>query len=306
MEDHDVIALECDKLESIVTVGLEEFNNSHAALGKSWYALGLEDDASDKQKDGGNKRNILLRLIDRIVAFIKSIGAKIAEWYRKCRAAIMKFFGKKTELDPRNVSKRFDMLVQSLDPKYVDTIISSTSEGEKRVFAEILSRDYNTAFNSLFDDYKALAGKIHNVNQFAENHNFFVEFKKKHAALKDIAEKDKIYEKMDESFNKLLHGQGNSGNVEAITKDFNEINAAYSGNAAQLEKLLKEIPNHSFEHLEGSDDDAKRQSAVRLLSDILKIDGEIVLRVNQRMASVSKLMQKIVKRNYKRLIIIPH
>lgn len=305
MQDYEQIALECDKLEASVCVGLEELGSTHKLLGKSWYSIGLENNDDDKQHDSSNKRNILLRIIDKIVAFIKMIGAKIAEWYHKCKAAILRFFGKE-QIDPRNVSKRFDLLVKSIAPKDIDAIIASTSELDKRTFAEILDINYNKAFKDVYSEYKQIKDKIHSADQFAEHYHFFAEFKTKAGELRDIAQKNKIYENMDESFKKLLHGQGNSGNVEELSSDFNEINATYTGNAAQLEKLLKEIPNHDFAKIEGSDPDTKRQNVVRLVSDVIKVDGEIVLRVNHRMAAVTTLMRKIVRGNYKKLNIIPH
>lgn len=305
MQDYDQIALECDRLETSVKAGLEEFGETHKLIGKSWYSIGLENNDSDREKDSDNKRNILLRIIDRIVSFIKMIGTKIAEWYHKCKAAILKFFGKE-QLDPRNVSQRFDLLVKSISQTDIKAIIGSTSELDKKTFAEILNSDYNQAFKTLYSEYKQIKNKIHNADQFAENYHFFTEFKEKSLSLKNIAIKNKIYETADVSLNKLLHGQGNSGNVEEISSDFNEINNVYTGNATQLEKLLKEVPNHDFTKLDGSDPDKKKQDVVRLISDVIKIDGEIVLRVNHRMAAVTTLMRKIVKNNFKKINIIPH
>lgn len=299
------IALECEKLEQVVKLGLEEYTDSYQMLGKSnWYSLGLENDESDRQKDTTNKRNILLRIIDSVVNFIKMIGKKIAEWFRACKAAIMRFFGEE-KVDGQQLAARVDLLVDGLKPEQAAEIIGKLSKESKEALAEILDKDYGNTFRTLYADYKKIGEKCDNVAKFVSNEQFFTEFKFNARDLKAILKDNKVYENADDSLKKLLTGQGQADRIKEASTAFNEISTFHEKATSKLEHLLKQIPDAELEVAEGSNIDAKRQEMVKLISDLLKIDGEIVLKVNSHMQAISMLMAHVVKYRAKRLVFIP-
>lgn len=62
----------------------KEINNYHSTpglQGKKWYGLGLEDNASNNQKDDSNKKNVIRRMIDAILGFISRILKKIKDFF---------------------------------------------------------------------------------------------------------------------------------------------------------------------------------------------------------------------------------
>lgn len=297
------IALECRKLETAVRVGLEGYDNTHLLLGKQrWYSIGLEDNDADKEKDAGNKRNVLLRIIDSIVAFIKAVGKKIAEWYRACKAAILKFFGKEA-VPPEQVSKRFDVLVEGLTEKQVNEITKSVSKETKNALVEIFSKEYSDAFHALYAECKEIRGKADSVDKFSANYEFFTQFRVKSHELKDIAKKNTIYE--DELLlKKLLTGKGYAEKVKDIMAIFSEISAVHDANTDKLEQLLKKIPDDQLERVEGSNPDSKRRDAVNLISEVLKIEADLVLKVNSHMQAISMLMTHVMKYRFKSVVII--
>lgn len=294
----DQIASECRRLEQVVTAGLEELDNSHALLGKPWYGIGLEDNTADQQKDSGNKRNIVLRMIDRILAFIKAIGAKVAEWYRRCKTAITKFFGKE-DIDPKAVSKRFDSLAKDLSAETIDQVIASLSESEKKSLAEVVNTDYNKAFNELYNDYKHVVEKSHDIKKFVDNTSFFSGMTEKATALKALAEKNKIYENTD-AIKTFLTGQSGSAVIALVSANFKEVKLISDKTTAELEKLLQQVQNYNFEN------ETHQQATLKLITNLLTVSSDVVSKINAQMFAVSSLMGKIVKRRFKKINVIPH
>ncbi len=299
------IALECLNLETTLTTGLEDYNNTYRLLGKkSWYSLGLESTDAERDKDSANKRNILLKIIDGIVNFIKMIGRKIVEWYRACKAAILKFFGGE-KVDPSQVSTRFETMIAGLKPEEADEIIGKLSQESKGFLSEILNKDYSDEFFPLYGDYKKLAPKASGVRQFCQNYESFTDFKEKADRLKEIAKESGIHENADTVLKQALTGQGHTERIKDIAVLFNEVNFVHADNAAKFEAVLNKIPNDDLLGVLGDANiDNKRREAVKLISDVLKIDGEIVMKINGYMQAVSMLMTYLVKYRFSKVSII--
>lgn len=299
------IALECANFDNALFAALEDYNNSAMLLGgNKWYSIALEDSDSDKEKNEEGKRNILLRIIDKVVDFIKMIGKKIVEWYRACKAAIIKFF-KKDTIDPVQVAQRFDLLVEDFDPKTAAKLISGMSKDSKAYLAEILSTEYAKVFSKIYEDFLKIGEKSNSVKQFISSHDFFSEFKEHSSQLKLIAQKNSIYEGVDESLKKLLAGSIGKDVIKNVITNFNTADAVHKTNAAHLEKLLKQIPQDDLEGLDGDNPAVKRQNAVKLISDVIKVNSEIVLKVNNHMQAAVMLMTLIVKTRARKVSYIP-
>ena len=73
------IALEAQAIDRVLSEERRKLQERHALLGKSWYALGLESNDSDVEKDNANKQGIIHRMIDVVLNFIKRIIEKIIE-----------------------------------------------------------------------------------------------------------------------------------------------------------------------------------------------------------------------------------
>lgn len=67
------LGLEAQVMEDFHARATEDYQNTHTIMGKHWYALGLESNEEDQQKDQGHKSSILVRVIDALIAFIKRI-----------------------------------------------------------------------------------------------------------------------------------------------------------------------------------------------------------------------------------------
>lgn len=298
------IALECSRMENNLRVGLEEYDSSALLLGKSsWYSVGLESEDGDQAKDSANKRNILLRIIDGVVNFIKMVGKKIAEWYKVCKAAILKFFGSE-KVDPRQVSTRLDTLVAGMSPEDGKKLNAKFSQETKAFLAEVLNKQYSDAFYALYAEFRKIKDKCGDASKFSQNHEFFTSLKEKFSELKTIATANKIYENADTSLQLLLVGRGEVEKVAHISEVFYEISGIHDTNVDKLERLLKKIPNEDLDGIEGSNVDAKRRDAVKLISDIIKIESDLVLKVNNHMQAVSMLMTYIVKYRSTKLAFI--
>lgn len=77
------IALECQKLDAIFSQETFNYHNTASLQGKSWFSIGLENNDNDQQKDNGNKANVIKRMVDAIVGFIKKIIEKIKSLFGK-------------------------------------------------------------------------------------------------------------------------------------------------------------------------------------------------------------------------------
>lgn len=297
------IALECEKLDNILFVALEDYHNSANLLGKPWYGIGLEDDSGNDIKDDANKRNIILKLIDKVIEFIKTVGKKIAEWFQACKAAVTKFFTK-DNIDPIAVAGRFNILIEGFGPDAVTKFITKLSKENKDALAEVLDPEYNKAFNELYTEFTKLSEKASDVVKFLHNRDAFVEFKNHFTELKGIADKGNIYATVEDVLQKLLNSAGNGDAIKNVTTNFSGAGNIHTSNVSQLERLLKQIPNASL----GENDEnvtAKQQEAVHLISDVIKINSDIVLKINNHMQAVTVLMTNIVKFRSRQISFIP-
>lgn len=295
------IALECEKLESVLKLGLEEYDNSSSLLGKSWYAMGLESNDDDKNKDSENKKNILLRLVEKILNFIKTIGQKIASWFKACKAAIVKFFGD-DKIDPKLVGERFTTLIDGLNSDDAALLVTKISQEGKTYLAELLNTEYAKTFSSLYQSFKVIKDKTDSVQKFSQNEEFFVHLKEMSGKLKTIATSGKIYDNVDESLKALLSGKNAESSIKEASAMFAEANSVHEAHIYKLERLLKNIPS---EDLDGDNPDTKRRELVNLIADVIKIDGEVVLKANHYMQAIAMLMTYIVKYRLKKTVIIP-
>ena len=198
----------------------------------------------------------------------------------------MKFFGKE-EIDPKTVVHRFQTLTNSLTSEDADKIIASLSERDRKAFAEMLDSGYDSSFNALYADYKHIDDKGHDLKRFLANQEFFAGIKEKNEELKIIATKNKIYES-NESLKKLLLGQTNVNGVDTASINFKEINSFNAKNTTRLEMILKAIADYPFEENEGANSDQQRQAALKLVSDLLRINGEVVSTVRSEERRVGK------------------
>lgn len=299
------IAIECDKLDNTLFAAMEEYSTSAVSLGKNWYAIGLEDNAEDKESDSKGKRNILLRVIDKIVEFVKMIGKKIAEWFVACKTAIVRFFADE-KIDPVEVAARLSLLVHGLAKEDADKIISKLSVENKNFLAEILDKDYNKTFTDMYQHFAQLGEKCANVGKLTPNTTaFFAEFKTLSSELKETAAKGKIYETADEAMLKLLTGSTPVEAIRNVTIIFNRTEMIHKDNTSKLENLLKKIPEDDLSHIEGDNPDAKRQEMVKLIADVIKVNGDIVHKVNNQMQAVAMLMTYVVKYRARKVIFLP-
>jgi hypothetical protein len=299
------IALECDRLERTLRVGLEEYDNSALLLGKNaWFAVALENNDHDKTQDANNKKNILMSLIEKVVNFIKMIGQKIVEWYRACKQAILKFFGKEN-IDPRLVQTRFGTLIEGLTVQDATKLVAAMSKESKNYLAEVLDKDFSTAFLVHYSVYKKIGDKCDNTTKFAQNYAFFNHYREGAAELRTIAQKNKIYESVDDLLIDIISGKQSSSNVEAVSNIFNEITAVQDSHTVKLERLLKYIPGEDLDALPGDNPDVKRRDMVNLISEVIKINADVVMKINHYMQAISMLMTYVVKYRSKRAIYIP-
>lgn len=298
------IALEHAKLDKTLFLALEEYDNTAVLVGgKKWYSVGLENNDNAKEKNEVEKRNVLLRLIDKVIEFIKMIGKKIVEWYRACRDAIVKFFTK-DNIDPAAVAARFDLLVENFSDADATKLIARMSKENKAFLAEILSSDYSKAFTELYSYFAKTGEKANNVSQFVSGNSFFKEFIQKSDELKNIAQKSGIYDNVDETLKKLLASGGKEA-IKSVTTNFNAVGTIHKTNIDRLEKLLKQIPNDALDGIDGDDLATKRREVVKLISDIIRINSEIVLKVNNHMQASVMLMTLVVKTRTHKVAYLP-
>jgi hypothetical protein len=293
-----VIAVECNSIEYALSAALEEFDTSSKLIGTSWFSVGLENADDAKEVDGVNKRNILLRIIDKIIGFIKMVGTKIVEWFRRCKAAIAKFFGAE-HIEPAHVSERLNIIVEGMTKEDIATLVSTLSTESKTFLAEVIDKDYGDAFYALYNDYRGVGSKCDNLHKFADNYKSLVELKEKSDALKTIAVKKNFQQNGEEILKSFLLSQSNSDRVKGVTSIFNELNAVHDTTVVKLQHLLNRIPDDELSAIEGENVDHKRKEALKLISDILKIDSEIVLKVNSHMQAISMLMSYVVMHRVK-------
>lgn len=74
--EKDVVAL-----EHLLQAELKNYHGTATRNGRKWYGLGLEDNASDNQKDSASKRGILGRMIDAVLGFIGRILKRIKDFF---------------------------------------------------------------------------------------------------------------------------------------------------------------------------------------------------------------------------------
>lgn len=298
------IALECMKLEKTLSTSFSEYDNSGRLLGKKqWYSVALENNDNDKASDSSNKKNILVQIIDKIVNFIKMVGKKIAAWFQACKTAILKFFGKET-IDPKQVTGRFSVLVEGLKPEDSVKLVGMVSQEGKMFLAELLNKEYGNAFYAFYENYKKIKDNCDSVDKFAQNIKFFTDLKESSSELKSIAKDNKVHEKVDESLKMILNDRHVLTNIENMSTVFNEVSSIHENHTEKLQRLLNKIPSENLEAMEGTDVDAKRRLLVNLISDTLKIDSEMVMKINHYMQAIAMLMTYIVKYRYKKVSFI--
>lgn len=298
------IALECNRLEGALKAGLEDYEHSYRMLGKSkWYSLGLENNDDDHHKDEANKKNILMRMIEKVIEFLKMIGSKIVEWYKRCKAAIMKFFGK-DKVDPQAVAQRLELLTDGLSPEDGKALASKFSHEVKTYLAEVFHPAYCDNFISLCSDYKLIKDKCDSVDKFATNYGFFGDFKQKYDGLKEAAKTNKIYESIDDKLAKVLSSGKMPSGIMGSIAIFEELNAYHAHHSDKLERLLKKIPSDELSAVEGNDIDLKRRRMVDMVSTVIKINSDIVLKTNHYMQAISMLMTYITQYRLKKVVII--
>jgi hypothetical protein len=216
----------------------------------------------------------------------------------------VKFFTK-DNIDPAEVAKRFDLLTEGMSDESATKIIAQLSKEGKGYLAEILSPNYNKAFVALYADFMSIGEKSTNVNKFASSHSFFTDFIAQSVELKSIAEKSGVYDNADATLHKLLTGHGNVAAIKAVTLNFTVVGNVHKSNVSHLEQLLKKIPDDDLHAIEGSSAEAKRQDAVKLISNVIKVNGELVLKVNNQMQAVAMLMTNVVKYRARKVAYIP-
>lgn len=304
MTEFEDIARESDKLQRAVSAGLEEYDNSASLQGKSWFAIGLESEEADQAKDSEAKKNILMKIIEKIVNFIKAIGAKIAEWFQKIMAKIQRFFGKK-EVTPQAVAQRFDMVAKTMHDGDAAELVAGLSEHDKKAFIEILDENYSKSFGALIEDYKHLQDKAHDLGRFTENYEFFTAFKEKSEAVKSFSSSG-LYENLDDKLTKILSNGNHADAVSRGVEQFLSIRDLHAKTAESLQKVLEAIPNDDLAKLEGDNVEAKRQQAVQLVSEVVKIEAMVIRTASAHMQVYTTIMGKIIKKNFKKIGIIPH
>lgn len=297
------IALECLNLENALRIETDRYDNSHVLLNKSrWYAMALESDEREVKKDDANKQDILRRIIDSVINFIRMIGKKIAEWFRACKAAILKFFGG-DKIVPSEMTARMDILVFGLSDTDADKIISKLSQENKSRLATVLDKNYSTAFFSLWGSYSELPSKCGNVAQFCENYEFFTRLKEDTVSLKVIA-KQSSDESIDRDLKLMLTGKTNPDKIQAMGKLFNEANSLHSNAIGKMERILDKLPKEELTELSGNDASVRRRDAVEVLSSAIKTSSYLTMRINAAVQAIATLMTDLVKYRARKIAII--
>lgn len=305
MNYQEQILADCQQLEHITSVGLEELADSHQLIGKQWYALGLEDDNSDAEKDLANKKGIVARVVERIVSFMKSIAEKIAKWYQRCKAMILRFF-RKDEVNPKQVVERFASLSHGLNDVDVGIILNELNVKVKHSLAEVIDITYNRPFYLLYADYRRFSSKSSDIAQFQAHEKFFTDFKGNVGRLKAVALKNKIYENADDIIRQFLLKDTNLTIIERVCIDFKEIETVQEQTTAAFEKILKAVPDYDFSKSADKIAQVQQQIVLKEVSDLLKLSSELALQVNSHLFAVSELMSKITKRRFRKMSFIPH
>ena len=297
------IALECEKLEHAVSIGLEEYKESYLAIGKAnWYSLALEDDSADKEKDAEQKTGLLKQLVEKVLNFLRAIGKKIVEWFQACKSAVLKFFGHE-EIKPEEVSDRFDGIMEGLATEQVDSIVKALSEHHKTLLAEIFDKDHSAAFYDLYTRYKHVSQYSRDPVKFAFNHKFFEELKEKAHEVKGLVANGKFKENADVIIRQVLTGHAQLEKVKHATALFNEVESIHTENTRNLEHLLDQTISISLKSSDGGEE-MNKEDFVKLVSDAIRIDGEIVMKVNAYMQALAMLMTNVAKYRMKRLAFI--
>lgn len=294
MHVDDAIAKECDKLYGILNSGLEELSNTHTLQGKKWYGLGLESDDTNNKKDTAAKKNIILRMIDRLVDMIKAIGSKIAEWYRKCKAAISKFFSKK-EPNPKDIEDRFNRLIKDITDDHISRVIANLSERSKNALAGIAYKQYFSELEALYADYSKIDSTGRNVKEFISKQDFFNEYVSKFAKFRETTKV--VEDTADKLIETLL--KGNSGKVIANSTDlFIDIDKQQGKIDKTLQQLLKDIPENT--------DEAEQRVLVKLVADVINTNSKLALTINSITYAITEVMVVLVKSKFKNILFIPH
>lgn len=294
MQIEEVIRRDCDKLYDTFNRGVRELNNTHILTGKRWYSLGLESNEHDNQKDSGAKRNIVLRMIDRLVELIKGIGSKIAEWYRKCKAAIARFFSKK-EPSPKDISERFSRLTKDITDEQIFRVIANLSDRSKKALSSISDNTCYRALDSLYSDYSKISSNSRSITEFSNKKDFFEEYLVNYTKFNDSSKLAEV--SADKLISDLL--KDNSGKVIAGVSDmFTDIDKQQSKIDSSLQSLLKDISN--------SDDSNEQRVLVKLISDVITSNSKLVLAINAIAYAVSEVMIALVRSKFKHIVFIPH
>lgn len=77
------IGLAVQAMEEFFSQATEEYYNTPVVLGKPWYALGLESNYEDGQRDQASKRHIIDRIVDAFIKFVGKILDAISEFFSR-------------------------------------------------------------------------------------------------------------------------------------------------------------------------------------------------------------------------------
>lgn len=77
------IALECDALDKVFAQELFNYHQTPLSQNKSWFAIGLESNDRDVEKDNSMKSGVIKRMIDAIINFIKRMIDRISSFFKR-------------------------------------------------------------------------------------------------------------------------------------------------------------------------------------------------------------------------------
>lgn len=124
-------------LEHVLDNHSNQYYTSATMLGKKWYGIGLEDNESANQKDDTNKKGIIRRMLDTILAFIGRIVTKVKEFFvgkKKDHEQTEKIFKEYNGPDDQTMASAFSEFVHSAakDEEHTSELKRKLAEDEKK------------------------------------------------------------------------------------------------------------------------------------------------------------------------------
>lgn len=208
------LGLEAQNMETLLRQEFHTYHNTASLQGKSWFAIGLESNDADQEADQGNKKSVVRRMIDKIVAFIRAVIAKIKA-----------FFGKK---DKKSVKEDEDFMRKYKGPND-EAMFSAVDE-----FMRNMKKDMESESDLMARMRKDAEEAARNRAESARKHQETMDrIKKTGEAIR------KTGEAIDKSAEVLRTAKANSSKLDEAISKLEEI-VGHKVDTATVEMIVEE------------------------------------------------------------------